>query len=399
MKIKTNKEIYTGIEIADIHWGSQNPNALLFQLEESLIRFIGDLAYNKTPIDYIIICGDYFDSKLSLNSEQSKLAIRFLKSLLTIVKPYGTKTRIIKGTKSHDERQLEVLTVFENTFDFRVVNTVEKEELFPDFKVLYIPEEYMVDKDEYYKEFFNDTYDMIFGHGMFKEMGMMALTQKSEDTHSKAPVFDSKEMINICRGPIYFGHIHISQNIKDRVFYPGSFSRYCFGEESTKGFFYTIYNTKEKTFSHDLIPNINAPLYDTIEITLREGSDYDNSDIISLINSTYNNFYRDDTMKEYDHLRIRINLTNAITNPGSLISIIRETFGNIKNLKIDVKNKIKEEKDVQVENKVNELKKKYDFLFSRDFTPEEKISKYIKINFDKDITIDEIRHYINLGDI
>ena len=83
--------------------------------------------------------------------------------------------------------------------------SVEEEHLAEGLDILYVPEEYMNDMEQFYAPYLSqkDKYDFIFGHGMFKEVGTMAKQQLGEITMSRAPVFDSKQMINACKGPIF----------------------------------------------------------------------------------------------------------------------------------------------------------------------------------------------------
>ena len=52
------------------------------------------------------------------------------------------KIRIIQGTESHDNNQLEILDILAKNkqLDFKIFYEVAEEELFPDFNVLYVPE-------------------------------------------------------------------------------------------------------------------------------------------------------------------------------------------------------------------------------------------------------------------
>ncbi len=54
----------------------------------------------------------------------------------------------------------------ESKADISVIYKVSTEELFDNFNVLYLPEEYIDSYDDYYGEYFiPNKYDMIFGHG------------------------------------------------------------------------------------------------------------------------------------------------------------------------------------------------------------------------------------------
>ena len=60
-------------------------------------------------------------------------------------------------------------------------------------------------------------YDFIFGHGMFKETSFT--NDDSESYISKAPIWNSKLLVSLCKGPIVFGHIHTSQIIRKHIYY------------------------------------------------------------------------------------------------------------------------------------------------------------------------------------
>ena len=58
------------------------------------------------------------------------------------------------GTRSHDKDQLEIFEIekkyLEDDIDMKIFRTVSSEKIFDDLEVLYVPEEYVSDKDEYY---------------------------------------------------------------------------------------------------------------------------------------------------------------------------------------------------------------------------------------------------------
>ena len=130
--------------------------------------------------------------------------------------------------------------------------------------MLYIPEEYMEDSTEYYKEYFNKKYQLVFGHGMFEETNFSS--KNKYQTMKKYPIFNSKEMEEICEGPIVFGHIHTAQRIRNRIQYTGRLVRSRFGEEEAKGFYIVDFDSETKETEFEFIENEITLRYDTIEV-------------------------------------------------------------------------------------------------------------------------------------
>lgn len=381
-----SEKTYVGAVISDIHAGAMNPESLLEELDKGFLNYLKSLKI----LDYVVITGDLFDNKLSLNSDHTKHIFIFLKKLSDICIKKNAKLRIIKGTQFHDNQQLNLLKfLYDSNLDIKVYDTVSTEELFPNFNVLYIPEEYMQDKNEYYKEYFNQNYDMIFGHGLVNEVAFVAKSQLSEVTHNKAPIFKSEELLNICKGPIFMGHIHKPQQIKDRIYYVGSYSRWVFGEEEPKGFIIVAYTPETSKFEVEFIENQLAPLYNTMLI------DYNSS------------FYRNDENQqiEYiiglvknlnvDKLRIIFNIPEDYPNPTLLSNLLNDVFNKHKNIKIVINNNSKEaQKKKEMEDKIKSLLTTYDFIFDKGVSTEEKLSRFIKLKYNKDISVPKMRNYL-----
>ena len=157
---------YKMLVVGDIHFGYYPPE-LLYKEFQLIIETIKEEA----P-DAVIIAGDYYDTKLSMASAHSVYSIKAFSDLIKVCENMDIKVRQIKGTNSHDpENQLKNLAQIANSSkcDYKLFLTVDEEELFPGMSVLYIPEEYMEDSKEYYKDYFNKKYQLVFGHGMFEE--------------------------------------------------------------------------------------------------------------------------------------------------------------------------------------------------------------------------------------
>ena len=374
--------IYKLLVIGDIHFGYY-PAKLLYEEFKLVIDNITN------DIDAIMIAGDYFDTKLTLSSKHSLYAIKAFCDIINKCEQTGTKIRMIRGTVSHDpENQLVNLANIAKSSkaDFKLYNTVGEEELFPDFNVLYIPEEYMENKDEYYKEFFNKKYQCIIGHGMFEETNFVI--NKSLNM-KKYPVFNSEFMENLCEGPIIFGHIHKSQLIRNRIMYTGSFTRSRYGEEEDKGFIITTYETDTNEYEFKFIVNEKATKYDTIIIDNK-------SDIFSMLLNEQIHFIKE-SIKKYkkDKLRIKIIIPDDYDNTKAFIDSVTTVFGNIENVDIVISDNSKEITKQKTKEIVDKLIMKYNFIFDKNISYEEKIQQYIYAKKGRLLDIENVRKIIN----
>lgn len=372
--------------ISDIHFGAFDAEMLFNELNEEFLKPLS----KKDKLDLVVITGDYYDKKISQNSKHARYSTLFFTSLVNICIEKNAKLRIIQGTESHDNDQLELLKIIAKDYncDIKIIYNVEKEEIFKDFKVLYIPEEYVVNKDEYYAEYFNDNYNMIFGHGMVQEVAFCALSQESAVTMSKAPIFNTDLFRVICKGPVVFGHIHTPQTIKDTVYYVGSFSRWTFGEEENKGYCDISYNLDNDYYEVDYKENKLARQFDTIEIS--PSNDFFNKNIEEQLNFIHNMTY----VSQAHFIRLIINLPMDYSNERLLTEMVKDTFSRHKNIKILIRSNSKIKTKVEIEDKINKLMDKYGFMFDKSIYYDEKICRYIQEKYGKNIPIEKIRNYI-----
>lgn len=374
--------LYKLLVIGDIHFGYY-PAELLYKEFKLVINNI------TKDIDVVFIAGDYFDTKLSLSSKHSIYAIKTFCDILDKCEQTNTKLRMIRGTASHDpENQLVNLSSIAKSskVDFKLYLTVGEEELFPDFNVLYVPEEYMENKDEYYKEFFNKKYQCIIGHGMFEETNYV--TNKALNM-KKYPVFNSAFIEKICDGPIIFGHIHKSQKIRNRIMYTGSFTRSRYGEEEDKGFIISTYETENNSTDFKFIVNDKATKFDTVSIL-------DTSEIFSLLLNEQIQFIKEmiSTYKK-DKLRIKINIPKNYDNTKVFIDSVTTVFGNMENVDIVIMDNTKEETKQKTKEIVDKLMLKYNFIFDKSISYEEKIQQFIYNKKGEKIDLENIRKIIN----
>lgn len=368
------------VHISDIHFGAFDSNELIKELKYQFINKIKHLP----KLDVIYIQGDLYHYELSLNSAHARNSFNFLDKLMDVAHKKNAKVRIIVGTKSHDFNQLYNITKMRKDVDIRVIGTVQEEELFKNYKVLYLPEEYIKDPEEYYEDYFDvedNHYNAIVGHGFFEENCFS--NHNSETVMKSAPIFNSKQLIRICNGPITFGHDHSATHIKKRIFYTGSFSRWCHGEEDPKGFFISLNNVYNENFKIVPVQNIMARKYITRSIT-KLLKKYDIETIIEVINDfmEINNIYNFRlTTHEVDN--------NVIMGK---ISILQNHFRNNKNISLVVKKNTMYSSEDDIDEEELE---KYDYLFDDGIETEEKVSTFINEEFDYTISEDRVNDILN----
>ena len=347
---------YVGMIIADLHIGVINPS---IQYNEFKSIFLDKI--EKIRPDYIIFLGDYFDHKASLNDELSYYSFYIFNELISKIKEnnLSTKIRFVYGTESHEWNQYNIINAANKRgLDISVIYTVTEEELFPDFNVLYIPEEHIYDKSEYYKKYLSNTkkYDYIFGHGIIREvMKEAAITNESStNNRKKVPIFNTGELMYACKGQTYFGHYHVNTNIHDEVFYVGSFNRWCFGEEENKGFY----------------------------LIQTDGIIYENKFIVNNLTETYKTISFGYDNKIFQNVEIMENN-------------IKERYRFNKHIKTNIVNGYIDDKKKKDKEEINRWNIENAPLFNKDLPIEDKISFFINLEFKKDLSPKKINLYIN----
>lgn len=380
----------TGIVLADIHLG-----ALPIPRTYEEMRFLKK-SFKNNHYSFIIIAGDLFDRKLYSNEPYITIAIDLMDFLLSRCE----KLRIIEGTKSHDNGQYSIFEIYENrtseminsdNIDLKVIKFVEEEELFPGMNVLYIPEEYIFDKKNYYKEYFckENYYDYVFGHGVIQEAMSNAVRnmKKDDSKRKKSPVFTTGELRKITKGEVYFGHYH-AHTVMGNVRYVGSFSRYKFGEEEEKGY-YTISTDGEK-FDSRFIENISTESYLSISYGYKSSLFFDETDIIEEFNAI--KIRKKKT--GIDHLKLIFNIPDDYKNAEFFINVLNDTFRDRPDIKIDIVNGYISAKRNVNKEELKEVIENYDYLFDPNNKIEDNISTFIHDKYKKDIDPKKVKLYL-----
>lgn len=384
-----------GLLLADIHIKAQDCQQT-YKEYQFLEKRLKDKIY-----DYCIILGDFFDRKIYSYEEYVHLAYLYMSLIIKHCK----KVRVVYGTKSHENDQYEIFNFLDESImngitgeiekiDFKVIKTVSSEELYPDLNVLYLPEEYVLDKKEYYKDYFNkeEEYDYVFGHGVIQEVMTNATrnVDKKIDkikVRKKPAVFTTAELKRICKGQVYFGHYHIHTNISDKVFYVGSYSRFCHGEEEPKGF-YEISN--DKKYSNKFIENTSSKKYVTIKYGYKDEIFQDEEKLMKEITSIPEKKKR----AEIDELRLIFNIPEDYEKSEFLINLLNERFKFYDDIKVEVVNGYIEIKKQANKEQVKEIFDKFDIIFDKDESDENKISFFIKEKKGKEIPGVTIKKYL-----
>ena len=390
MKGNVNIMKYKGYVISDIHIGVKNIEKLY---EEYKRIFIDNLKKEK-DINFVIICGDYFDHKLFLNEKETSYAYTMMLDIINSTNE-NTKIRLVYGTESHECNQYDIISKLSSIYDrdIKVVKYASDEYLYPDLHILYLPEEHVYDKNEYYQEFFKEDkkYDYIFGHGIIREAMKEAATQVENKSgkRKKVPVFSTAEFRRICKGETYFGHYHINTDMDD-VFYVGSFTRWQFGEEDEKGFYKIKCDTEKSKYTHEFIENTLAPVYKTISFG------YDDKAFTSMENMEEKLKRIEDVIKGnvLDHVRFIFNIPKDYEDPEFLILYLKERYKFNDNIKTEIVNGYIDVKRKQQKEEVQKENDKYSFIFDRNMSLEDKTSYFIGIEYNRDIPSNKISDYL-----
>jgi hypothetical protein len=318
-----------------------------------------------------------------------------MQELIDICKDKNTKIRIVYGTESHECNQYDILNLFDLYSELKVIKKVSSEYLFDDLNILYLPEEYMLDKYDYYKDYLysNNHYDYIFGHGVIREVmkdAVAHMKSSGENKRKRVPIFTSEELGSICNGQVYFGHYHINYNIDDKVISVGSFSRWKFGEDNPKGFYELDIDTDKFKYDFKFIENTMADTYKTIMFGY-------NSNIFTKEEDLYEELNKVDKLLEadvFDHVRFDFNMPSDVKKPISIMNYIKERYKYNDNIKVQFTNGYIKERKEKDKEAIKE-DEKFKFVFDKSLDVPSKVSQFISIVYNKDIPISKVDIYLN----
>jgi len=371
--------------LADMHIGAIKDISYYYNTMTNII----DQEVTFTHCDMVVILGDYFDRLFKANEDFVGLAINVMSYLVRVCIKSKTKIRIVYGTESHEMNQYKLFNHFlsSKSIDMKVFTTCTGE-VINGKKILYVPEEYISDKYEFYKNtiYGNQKYDYIFGHGVITE-GMPAkvgIRRETDtlNTENKVPYFNAGELSKAGK-LVVFGHYHRAWNIGN-VYYLGSLFRSCFGEEEPKR--YGIIEDDQISFIE------NKAAYEYKTYVFEEDDDIFKSstslmDEISKIKSENKEIFSGEKVGKIRlefHMpaevdpNFRENLKAIIFNDKILSSLIKESIS---------------ETEVNSDGEVTD---EFDFVLDNSMKVPDKIYTYNSHFYESPpISIEDIEHYIN----
>lgn len=374
--------IVKGLCISDLHFGISCSKRLLEEL--SIVKDY----IEKHDLDVIHINGDFFDRNLSVNEPGAILGMQFFFDIRNLCIRKKIKLRVVHGTDGHERQQTEMFKSFSsNHLDMKIFNTVTDEELFPGFRVLYMPEEYPLDANEYYKEWKTKEYNAIMGHGMWDFVAVQSVIEQGDRTNVKTcPVLKYDEWApTIPHGMAIFGHIHARQVYKKKIYYPGSFTAWDFCDISDKGFAVYTYDTEKKYYNVNLITNQRSPKY-LVKKLNKLGLDLEHLDFDEL-----KRIVKEEASK-VDFFRLEVDAV-----PLEAQEVLKKLFKDESNISV----KFNTPKKTLEHTRTDDIYTKYDYLFNDTLKIEDNIMRYIKENMighdnaDK-ITVEMIRELLDI---
>ena len=395
---------YKGLLIADLHIGVINSQKQYNEIKNRIFPKI----ISERP-DYIIFLGDYFDHKFALNDESTYYAVLVINEIMRICKENdlgNIKIRFVYGTESHEWNQYKFLDAIETEFDIKVIRYCEEEELFPDLRVLYIPEEHLYNKGEYYEKFLATPkkYDYIFGHGVIREVMKEAaiINDNSSTSRKKVPVFSTGELTYACKGQVYFGHYHIRTSINETVFYVGSFNRWCFGEDEPKGF----YLIEKKTYEEDpndifydfgFVENDLTDTFKTISFGY-ENAIFKDQEVMEKKLNQIDNMIKDNI---FNHVRFEFNIPKTSFNPEYIMNFVKERYKFNDSIKVNIVHGYQEEKKQKQKEEIEKWNEENAPYFNRNLSIEDKVAYFIGVEFKREIKPEKVSLYLTkeLSDI
>lgn len=281
------------IHFSDVHLKHK------FATREGFDYLINTLVTNADNNTLVVLTGDLLHQRVSLDSDASGQVMALFNTLNSL----NIRTIVIKGTRSHDYDYLEAIdTDIFNNITF-VTKTTEL--LVDNLTILAVPEEYIDDQEEYYKDtIYNPDkhYNVVLFHGTISDVA--SYNEHIENIpFKKAPSFSKKDFFKISN-IILCGHIHKHQIYREKVIddekylsYAGSWSRLCHGEEEDKSLqILNIYTKDDKEYfvgDYKVIPNLCVTKLYTLVLNekddtgfslfrVNKNNEYTNFDIKSL---------------------------------------------------------------------------------------------------------------------
>lgn len=368
---------YNIVATADYHWGAMDADK---QLQES--QFILDYLTNN-KVDLFVICGDYFDHRLLVNSKAAINAMAFIQAVINISQDKKFTIVVMQGTESHDYDQLEIFRSFESP-SFKIIKETTFDETLSGLKCLYTPDETMI-SDDYYVKYINtinrDDIDIMFFHGTFD------INAIGRSMHDQIPnVLFDYSFFNRNVQLMVGGHWHNGDNY-GKMYYTRSPYRWKFEEDLPKGFIHIEYSTSTKKYKLNRIENTTTDRYYTFYV---DTSLYTEINQYSILLSDIKRMLADGI----EHIRIKITITDDKELNNSCIDNIINEFQNSKQVKVVTENKYaKQIKKNHIEEN-NEYIDKFKYIFDGNNSISKIYQQFILDTKGIDIPLEEIEYIL-----
>lgn len=237
-----------------------------------------------------------------MNSAYSELFNWFFDKLYKLAKKRKCVVIVIRGTRSHDNDQLNNIKHYQindDDVDFRVYDTVEEITIWENYKVLVLPDNNVKSKkeiDQYLEK--RNQYDIILGHGTIDTMKFVS--QESENMPMKPYFYDRNKLLRASKGPIFFGHIHQFQTYRDKFYYIGPFTMLERGCANAGFAVAGIYDKDRSKFTVEHYLNPDSADYFELVVSRDMMNNYPIDEIIEAVDELI------DKTKENDLITLRI---------------------------------------------------------------------------------------------
>lgn len=244
--------------ISDLHFGHNRVQSAdtANNIRDCLFPQLDD------SVDILFITGDVFDGTISFNDVDSLVVLELFTELFLLCSEKNIKIRIVRGTFSHDHRQLELISKLyvklDIQLDYKLFNEISIESIDGIGSVLYVPDNLpFPSKKEAFHHIHKllqvigiDRVDYVAMHGEFSHMIF---------GHVNLNAFDVTDFKDICSKYVFSGHIHKPLLYKN-VISVGSFNRLAHNEEEAKGFWIIEENPR-------FVKNEGATLFKSFDFT------------------------------------------------------------------------------------------------------------------------------------
>lgn len=224
------------LAISDVHIGCPRLDPVL--LHEKFKKYLYPCITSNISI--LFVCGDFFDTLLTLNAHAAFEAMCIIRELKELCRKVGCDLRVLRGTYTHDRDQPMHFVNGEDANDnsVRVFTSLTLEHHDKTgLNVLYIPDN--LKSQDIYEDIRKllashnlEKADILIHHGYFKHMLPEALITKG----LPAGCLEADKISKYVSGCVLNGHVHQS-SVYRNVISVGSFDRLAHGEEEPKGFF------------------------------------------------------------------------------------------------------------------------------------------------------------------